>query len=406
MTVVITPVGTSLFTNGSKTNNSIKTGFGRIEDKPEGGWDQTGGYIKSLRTACENFIRGIQNDPKSASAELQSSDKIQNELRSDITVHLLASDTIASRLAAEVLSGNVAGRILGNQVSVNFEPDQDIIRGLQVNNRRNFLRKGMNALIRRIEQINLALTGSGQSLAINITGGYGATLPYLTIYAQLKCVPLYYNFEDSNELIEIPPSPLSIDWDAIGPYFDTLHRIDNGEAIENWTIFEGQNQAAVRALDPFIFVDQEDNSAYLSPLGDIFWNQYLKSNFIVDLAININKNAHIDNVIQDLYRRLDLVLRSHNLDPSRCYNVIRQLKTDDDLNHTGAVQGHNIFIFKSTDVGHIRLMYTFEVNGRAITRLKIYDQRGHMNTQGYEEWKTWISRNHAQISFNLYPFHI
>lgn len=276
MTVVITPVGTSLFTNGSKTNNSIKTGFDRIEDKPQDEWNRNERSINSLRTACETFIRGIQNDPKSASAELQSSDKIQNELKSDITVQLLASDTIASRLAAEVLSGNVAGRILGNQVSVNFEPDQDIISCLQVNNRRNFLRKGMNALIRRIEQINLALTGSGQSLAINITGGYGATLPYLTIYAQLKHVPLYYNFEDSNELIEIPPSPLSIDWDVIGPHFDTLQRIDNAEAIDNWGTFRGEHFEAVEQLGTFIWVDEENNSAYVSPLGEVFWDECQK----------------------------------------------------------------------------------------------------------------------------------
>lgn len=268
MTVVITPVGTSLF-----TNNQTQIGFCRIEDKPASKWDGNSRYITALKTHSETFIR---DQKTSASAELQSTAKIQNTLNRDITVYLLASDTIASRLAAEILSGNVAAGILGGQVSVKFNPEQDVISGLQVNNRKIFLKKGMNTLIRRIDQINLRITASGQSLAINITGGYGASLPYLTIYAQLKSVPLYYNFEDSNELIEIPHSPLTIDWNAIGPHFDVLQKIDNAEAINNWETFKKVHYEAVAILGPFIWVDQSDNSAYVSPLGEAFWDECLK----------------------------------------------------------------------------------------------------------------------------------
>lgn len=278
MITVITPVGTSLFTNYLKRYREDVTfsrSYDGIENRCASDWDEPGinRAIRTLRQFSEQFIRE-QNT--SASAELQSTAKIQNELGADITVHLLASDTIASRLAAEILSGNVAGKILPNQVSVNFETGQDIIKGLQVKNRKDFLKEGMNALIHRIEQINSTLTSIGQSLAINITGGYGATLPYLTIYAQLKRVPLYYNFEDSNELIEIPPSPLSIDWDEIGPYFDTLQKIYDAEAIEGWAQFRAEYYQETEILGPFIWVDEGDNSAYVSPLGEAFWDECLK----------------------------------------------------------------------------------------------------------------------------------
>ena len=277
MTVVITPVGTSLFTNGSENNNTIKQRFTNIKDKPESEWNSNTRYIEKLKSESENFIRG---HGISASAELQSTAKIRDELSEEIIVHLLASDTIASRLAAEILSGNVAGGILGKNVSIKFDAKTvdkpDIISGLQVKNRKDFLRRGMNALVRRIEKINSTLTGSDRSLAINITGGYGATLPYLTIYAQLKSVPLYYNFEDSNELIEIPHSPLTIDWDAIGPHFDVLQKIDDAEAIGNWKKFKNENYEAVEKLGPFILVDQSDNNAYVSPLGEVFWDECLK----------------------------------------------------------------------------------------------------------------------------------
>ena len=276
MTVVVTPVGTSLFTNGS-TLNRIAEGFDRIKDKSEDQWGSCRDVKDNspLRRSSEQFIR----DQKiSASAELQSTAKIQNELNNDIIVQLLASDTIASRLAAEILSGNVAGGCLGRNICVNFDAGSDIISGLQVKNRQKFLREGMNALICRIEQINSTLTGGDQSLAINITGGYGATLPYLTIYAQLKSIPLYYNFEESNELIEIPPAPLSINWDAIGPHFEVLQKIEDAQAINNWTQFKNkqEHKEAINELGSFILVDQTDDSAYVSPLGEVFWDECLK----------------------------------------------------------------------------------------------------------------------------------
>ena len=304
MTVVITPVGTSLFTNGSENNNNIQTGFGRIEDKPASEWDSNTRYINQLKRDSEAFIRVQQT---SASAELQSTAKIRDTLSEGIIVHLLASDTIASRLAAEVLSGNVAGGILGKNVSVEFDAatvdKPDIISGLQVKNRKDFLKEGMNSLIRRIDQINSTLISSGQLLAINITGGYGATLPYLTIYAQLKRVPLYYNFEDSNELIEIPHSPLTIDWDPIGPHFDVLQKIDNAEAINNWTEFKKDHFEAVAILGPFISVDQSDNSAYISPLGEVFWDECLKRKhevFFPDpVAIDPDEIEKVQTAIKD-----------------------------------------------------------------------------------------------------------
>ena len=104
MKVVITPVGTSLFTNGSKTNNRIQTGFGRIEGKPASQWANNIRYIDQLKKESENFINshGI-----SASAELQSTAVIRGKLNDNMVVYLLASDTIASRLAAEILRDRI-----------------------------------------------------------------------------------------------------------------------------------------------------------------------------------------------------------------------------------------------------------------------------------------------------------
>ena len=407
MTVVITPVGTSLFTNGARVNETISECFEEIEDEPESEWDSYEDYINDLKKECESFIF---NQQISASAELQSTSVIRNKLEGDIIVHLLASDTIASRLAAEILRDqiNPPNCILGNQIEAKFNSDpadRDVIPNLQVSNSTDFSREGMPNLFHRINYIKDWEAGSSQNLAINITGGYGATLPYLTIFGQLERVPLYYNFEDSTVLIVIPQAPLTIDWSLIEKHYDVLTQLDKGIGIRDWQNFKNDNHQTVEELDTFIWRD-DSVGACLSPIGVIFWDQYLKSHFIVDLANSIMRTSQIDNAIQELYERLNSVLLPYDLEPTDCYEEIRRLGHNDDLNHTGQVVGVDIFIFKSTRGNQIRLMYTFEANGRAITRIKIYDQRGHMNNQGYDEWKKDMRCNHSTIVFDTHTFEI
>ncbi|MDE0426603.1 MAG: hypothetical protein OXN25_17275 [Candidatus Poribacteria bacterium] len=409
MTVVITPVGTSLFTNGSVYNQTINDRFQNLKNKPESEWDNYSRYIEVLKTASEGFI---SQNITSASAELQSTELIQNHLRSDIIVHLLASDTIASRLAAEILMEQInnPNNVLGSNITATFNADPtsgqiDVIRDLQVTDPQDFSREGMPKLFHRINYIKDWEAGDRQNLAINITGGYGATLPYLTIFAQLERVPLYYNFEDSDELIVIPQAPLAIDWNLIKHHSNVLAQIDTGIEVDDWQDFKRDNYQAVEELDAFIWSDN-DVGACLSPIGVIFWDQYLKNHFIVDLANNIRKDTTIEGVIQELYRRLRSVLSPKYLDPAKCYHKIRKLGPHDDLNHTGQVQGHDIFIFKSTAIAQIRLMYTFEVNSRTITQIKIYDKGTHMKTEGYNVWKKRMRCNHSTTCFNTHTFDI
>ena len=407
MITVITPVGTSLFTNGGRVNTTISDTFEDIKDLQASEWDNYEIHIATLETESIEFIDDVG---VIASAELQSTKIIQEKLNTEITVHLLASDTIASRLAAEILRDqiNSSGLIPNVKAVFNAIPSVgkiDVISDLQVVDSTNFSRDGIPKLFHRINYIKDWEAGGSQNLAINITGGYSATIPYLTIFGQLENVPLYYNFEDTEELIEIPQAPLAINWDLIKRHFNVLAQIDKEIEASDWQSFKAKHHQAVAELEAFIWWD-EDAGACLSPIGVIFWEQYLQSHFAVDLADSISRDSTVDNAIQDLYRRLNLVLRPNHLNPSDCYDRIRKLGPSDDLNHTGQVAGVDIFIFKSTDTDHIRFLYTVEVNGRAITRIKIYDQRGHMTTQQYQEWKEWIRCNHSKIIFETHIFDI
>lgn len=398
MIALITPVGTSLFTNylDQNGNHTFSRNYDRVKESPASNWKdkQIQRVINNLRQSSEQFIRdsGIQ-----ASAELQSIANIQRKLNNDITVYLLASDTIASRLAAEILQEKSA--VLGDRITINFEAAEDVIKGLQVEDPQAFSGEGMTKLIQRINSISggfvgsqtLAITGN---FAINITGGYKATLPYLTILAQLEHVPLYYNFEDTDALIKIPQAPLVIDWASIERYSNVLSQIDEG--IGEWKRFQKENHQAVQDLEAFIEVAEE--IAFLSPIGQIFWDHYQRY-FVADLpsgsyfSYPLADRQLIDQAVEELYGRLDSALRRNGFDSERCYKYLRreELGNNHDLNHGANVPNQNIFgnqdifIFKSTANDHVRLLYTFkvkaypiEVNGQEtcsgeITRITIFE---------------------------------
>ena len=160
-------------------------------------WDAYTSYIDALRSKSEAFISGMN---VSASAELQSTYTILDGLEGNITVRLFASDTIASRLAAEILRDNQ--RVLGNRVSVEFDHANDVISGLQVTDPLEFQQDGVPNLKAWLSGISNDLE-EDQNLAVNITGGFAATVPCLTIFGQENSVPLYYNFENSTTLINL-----------------------------------------------------------------------------------------------------------------------------------------------------------------------------------------------------------
>ena len=198
MTVVITPVGTSLFTNGAKVNRTIKELSDYIKNERAYDWDYYSDYIGELKAESIDFIC---DEEQTASAELQSTSAIQGELGNEITVHLIASDTISSRLAAKILKEKLPCVL--PDVDVEFNIAQDVIGGLCATKPTEFDSTGAANLLGRLNTIRDDNLQDGQELAINVTAGYAATVPLLTLFAQENQCPLYYNFEDTFQAVNI-----------------------------------------------------------------------------------------------------------------------------------------------------------------------------------------------------------
>ena len=291
---IITLVGTSLMTNYLAENEDyvFKNQHERYRHLPASEYDLNKEDIIRIKKKLTQFAT---NNIK-ASAEIKSLIKLSEELKDDLTVYLLASDTVNSRICAEVIQGAINGNF-----EVHFS-SSDIIRGLQVKDRKIFSESGMENLFRRIEEITGGYYGN---TIINITGGYKAAIPLLTIFFHINHIPAYYIFEDTDALMKIPLLPLSIDWEIFETYSDIFWKVEKaGGCVDNWkeiaSRIKPEHQESI-----FACFEVDVPHADMSRFGRLLWSKYKSRRHIYyqnDLAkIDFEKDHDYEKYLLKLF---------------------------------------------------------------------------------------------------------
>jgi len=345
MKKIITMVGTSLFEDYSKKHSDDSDFIGDYKhlednkfkaDELDKELKRRGNIERSLR---ESYFKNNQN----ASAEIKSLIKLKKELKEDFEIYLLFSDTAISRLAAEILY-KVFSEYKPYDELKDCEVKEPIkIEGLQTWDRSVF-NKGMVNLIQTIENIS---QGYWENVVINITGGYKATIPYLTILAQINKCPIYYIFEDTEALIKIPYIPIDINWGIFDKYREYFERIAHPNSIPKRDLkYDFLNDCSD------IFEETEiDNTTYitLGPIGEILWRKY-KSRFFIFYA---------PEEVYDEIQRQDNIKRI--LTSKFGNNEKRKNKTEIKNGHYVYDDGNNPYrIFYFEHEGKIYIYKTFE----------------------------------------------
>lgn len=142
--------------------------------------------------------------------------KLKEELKDNFEIHLLCSDTVLSKLAGELIR-DILPNLINNHDEVK---GLYILKDLQIWDRKKFA-EGMVNLIIKISNI---ANDYWENVVINITGGFKATVPYLTILAQINKCEMYYIFEKTDALIKIPYVPLDIRWEIFRTYSINLRK--------------------------------------------------------------------------------------------------------------------------------------------------------------------------------------
>jgi hypothetical protein len=223
-------------------------------------------------------------------------------------------------------------------ISVNYD-NKNIIKDLQVSDYKRY-KKGLIGLLNRLNEF--AYNGKYfENMVLNITGGFKGVIPYLTIYGQVNNIPLFYIFETTDALIQIPQIPISIDENIFEKDWEIFYTIEKEDVIEKSKL----KPSFLKNYENLLEI--EDDFVSFNPLGKILWDKYNIENFIFystnDIFKEIEKQKNICAILKEKFR----------------FNY--EDKTEQKNNHFVYDDGNNpnrIFYFSEN--GHFYIYKTFE----------------------------------------------
>lgn len=138
-------------------------------------------------------------------------------------VIFLASDTPDGEACAHALARYLKKHLPG--ILVEVLP----VKGLQVHDAELFPREGVVNYVR--ECLGAVRDYGAAQVILNPTGGYKALVPYTVLVGMVKRVPCRYIFEQSSQLLTLPPLPVAFDRGPFGRYRNLIERIERETAI-------------------------------------------------------------------------------------------------------------------------------------------------------------------------------
>ncbi|MDW7998071.1 MAG: hypothetical protein RMI30_01250, partial [Thermodesulfovibrio sp.] len=195
--------------------------------------------------------------------------------------------------------------------------------------------------------------------------GYKATVPFLTILAQINMCPIYYIFEETDSLIQIPNIPFTeelFNWDELINYREDFERLKKGVTEE------GEYQKLVNSefyKKYSYLVWTYEGLAELNPIGNIIYEK-------------LNEKFYTLYIHEDEWIKIDKDKRLAELLSRQFYNEkIRKEKTEIKNDHYVYDAGNNqLRIFYREKDGKIWIYKVFKNHDK-------YEQ--YLNSERYSD---------------------
>lgn len=200
--LVILPTGVSIIRNLER-ERGLKLQLGREAEQ-----------LKGLEIPASQLA--------SLSAELALLVKLKAS--SADTAVFLATDTDEAECAA-----NANAVVARNFFQVDAEARR--IRGLELEDANVFLKTGLRNFFNELDRCVRKAEEAGLRPVIGIAGGIKPVIPYSAVYGMLRRVSLYYVFEKTQALVELPPLPLDFDWAGLRLLEKALLKIEQEVAV-------------------------------------------------------------------------------------------------------------------------------------------------------------------------------
>jgi len=248
---------------------------------------------------------------KNASAEIQSIEAIldkKNLSQQDYKIYLLHTATSLSELAAKILCQDV---YKSKTVCVP-------VAGLEVKTSKTFNDEGFKTLADEILKILDA--HKNDKVVLNITGGYKGIIPIATLIGQLLNIPIFYIYEDSETPIEIAQLPINFDWSSI----ESIASYMTAEYLESIP----PHSDLYKLFDSAKLVKVENGVVKISGIGQILHKTLFKgalSNSILGNFIEYKLYHHFCIAQNEIFSD-PIIMDKFN--PPLCYKFINEDNCD------------------------------------------------------------------------------
>ncbi|MGC9000057.1 putative CRISPR-associated protein [Caldisericum sp.] len=207
--------------NNSLDSNSITYSNKLCIDNLHESVSKDGTFNSDYSNAYEYIKKWLEKkDLFEVSAELNTLLRMKPppSKENDIVV-LFPTFTYSGVLCAKILSDNLKSYV--SNVEVVFT------EGLKsAKDAASFTKDGLsNFLSNMVECIDRYEENC--EIKILVSGGYKSLVPYSTLIGILKKKDIFYIYEDSNELMNLPSLPIGIDISIFEPYYPILRNIEN-----------------------------------------------------------------------------------------------------------------------------------------------------------------------------------
>ncbi len=230
--------------------------------------------FKLVKEEIEKIIKNKREKFDSYMAEVSSIDKIiENKKPGErVIIYPVCSDTILSVLAACILKEYYKGKydVKFDCLDVNAKEDVENVyfNGNNLNRiiiehlnafDKCFEREGLNTLFSALKKIYKEHgEDTKDRIIFNITGGYKGVIPFMVLFAEVFDIPVYYKFENADNIIRIPNLPIETDLFILDENYTFLEELHD-KSIKNLMTYNDIKNFFGKSADDIIANLENDN---------------------------------------------------------------------------------------------------------------------------------------------------
>ena len=286
---------------------------------------------------------------------------------------MITHDTVNGRLAGEVLEEFFLKKGIVKTITKKAIPHMD------KRNPADFRTKGLKNLVEEIGNM-VDIVGNKYNVAVCTVGGYTAEIFMVSLMAQILGIKSYFMFREFEDVTEIPPLPIKIDYNYYLENKEFFNILSKDKKVEKTVV---QNYIDEKLeLSYFIEEVQEESTTYveLSAMGDFYLKTVKDCRHLPRRTTNVGINekelpSTIEERPQELLDMLKMLKASPYISKLKVvfHNPNRKLKVSkffildsDDFESTLALE-------MKTSIGGFRIdMYTVANTKKEYEALMVY----------------------------------